>query len=573
MSARTQTKIMPHEPTSSFTRVQRGLSGNNHKFSPIRGLCDVERSPLVSQPLLIQRKLAISEPDDMYEQEADRIADRVMRMPEPDIQLKPDYADGGSRCRDGGTEELEQSKPIAGQITPLIQRQTASVREGEEEQIQTKLADNIQLQRQAEKPEEEEEEPIQTKQISGKSPRISPRFKAQVHSSINGGQPMHLSERHFLESRFGYDFSQVRIHTDQNAAECASSIGARAFTVGNHIVFGAQRYRPMTAPGRRLLAHELVHVVQQTGGRAVKNATMVHHQTPRPGEKGAIAGASDHPSSDRPTVQRDLAIRPPRPEAEGRTLSPARMREAIDFNNRVLGSIPNSADVIRMIRDVLGVSPEPAVVNEDFVNAVLDWQAMYGLTQDGQLGPRTARPLFREIGAEGVGQGEVKTGPRYSPQAPTVVTSGGRKSTSFRFNAEFESNPTRGIFPSCCEVRQFISWDAAAAASFAAIRGPGLSSPHAGFPATHPANTWIEDRNSGDTLRYGHRVGYSPGPGNQYVDSSGRQNQAYGHIYHGRDFPGGPATLAGQWRFLIKVIDVSRGRRTIGSQDMIRINW
>ena len=268
-------------------------------------------------------------------------------------------------------------------------------------------------------------------------------------------------------------------------------------------------------------------------------------------------------------IQRDLAIRPPRPAATGRTLSAAKMKEAIDYNKKYLSNIPNSAAVIRMIRDVLGISPTPTVVDEDFVNAVLDWQAMYRLTQDGKLGPSSARRLFRELGAEKEGEGKVKSGPRYSPQVPTVAVVGTRKETSFRFNAEFESDPAKGIFPSCCEVRQFIRWNAAAVTSWG---GPRV--PHGGFPATHPANRWIEDRDSSNN-RYGHRSGpfSDPTTDDQYLDSSGKRNQAYGHIYRGRDMPFGPATDAGQWRFLVKVIDVCKGGRTIGKQDVIRINW
>ena len=198
---------------------------------------------------------------------------------------------------------------------------------------------------------------------------------------------------------------------------------------------------------------------------------------------------------------------------------------------------------------------------------------MHGLTQDGKLGPTSAAPLFREIGAEGVGQGRLKSGPTYTPGgtlAPTVA--GGNESVTFRLNAEFDSDPANGIFPSCCEVRQSIRWDAAAAASFAAIRGPGNTVPHAGFPAGHPADTWIEDRDGTNTLRYGHRVGFSPGPGNQYLDSDGKRNQAFGHIYRGRDTPSGPVALAGQWRFMLRVIDVCNGGRRLG-WDFIRINW
>ena len=68
-----------------------------------------------------------------------------------------------------------------------------------------------------------------------------------------------------MEPQFGHDFSSVRIHADAAAAESATAVNALAYTVGRDIVFAADRYAPATAAGRRLLAHELTHVVQQGG--------------------------------------------------------------------------------------------------------------------------------------------------------------------------------------------------------------------------------------------------------------------------------------------------------------------
>jgi hypothetical protein len=79
----------------------------------------------------------------------------------------------------------------------------------------------------------------------------------------SGGQPLDSPTRAFFEPRFGYDFSRVRIHADDKAAESAKSIGALAYTVGSNITFGGGRYQPSGHEGRRLLAHELTHVVQQ----------------------------------------------------------------------------------------------------------------------------------------------------------------------------------------------------------------------------------------------------------------------------------------------------------------------
>ncbi|MBZ0303138.1 MAG: DUF4157 domain-containing protein [Anaerolineae bacterium] len=77
------------------------------------------------------------------------------------------------------------------------------------------------------------------------------------------GQPLDGDTRAFMEPRFGHDFSRVRIHSDGKAAESARAVQARAYTMGPHVVFGAGQYSPGTAAGRRLLAHELTHVVQQ----------------------------------------------------------------------------------------------------------------------------------------------------------------------------------------------------------------------------------------------------------------------------------------------------------------------
>jgi Domain of unknown function (DUF4157) len=85
-----------------------------------------------------------------------------------------------------------------------------------------------------------------------------------VHEVLRSpGQPMDPGTRSLFESSFGHDFSQVRVHTDANASESARTITARAYTVGRNMVFGSRQYAPDTASGRRLIAHELTHVIQQ----------------------------------------------------------------------------------------------------------------------------------------------------------------------------------------------------------------------------------------------------------------------------------------------------------------------
>jgi hypothetical protein len=134
----------------------------------------------------LQAKLRIGQTNDIYEQEADRVAEQVMRMPDP-----------------------------------VIERRCAMCDEDEKKVLQTK-----------------------------ESP----------------GQPLDSATRAFMETRFGHDFSGVRVHTDSKAAESTRAVNALAYTVGMDVMFGEGQHAPDTGVGRRLIAHELTHVVQQSHG-------------------------------------------------------------------------------------------------------------------------------------------------------------------------------------------------------------------------------------------------------------------------------------------------------------------
>lgn len=100
-----------------------------------------------------------------------------------------------------------------------------------------------------------------------------------VHEVLRSpGQPLDMATRNAVEPHFGYDFSQVRVHTDARAAESARSVDALAYATGHDVVFGGGQYAPGTSAGRRLLAHELTHVVQQSDGR-VSGAAIVRDAT------------------------------------------------------------------------------------------------------------------------------------------------------------------------------------------------------------------------------------------------------------------------------------------------------
>ena len=177
----------------------------------------------------LQAKLRIGQPGDVYEQEADRVADTVMRMPEPGVQRQVDEEE---------EEETLQSKPLANQIAPLVQ-----------------------VQRQEEP--EEEEEMLQAKSREDATSEVPNDLESQINA-IRGGQPLAESERAYFEPRFGADFSRVRVHTGAQAAESSRAVNAKAYTLGQDVVFGIGQYAPKTSQGRRLMAHELAHVIQQS---------------------------------------------------------------------------------------------------------------------------------------------------------------------------------------------------------------------------------------------------------------------------------------------------------------------
>lgn len=105
---------------------------------------------------------------------------------------------------------------------------------------------------------------LQAKPVSGQSVATAEAQSSAVMPS-GGGEALPEPMRDFFEPRFGRDFSQVRLHTGAQAAESARAVNARAYTVGRDVLFGAGQYAPETDSGLRLLAHELTHVIQQSG--------------------------------------------------------------------------------------------------------------------------------------------------------------------------------------------------------------------------------------------------------------------------------------------------------------------
>jgi large-conductance mechanosensitive channel len=204
----------------------------------------------ISNPttLPIQTKLSIGPPGDKYEQEADSNARQVMAMPEPklatsivtnSVQTRSSIQPIQRACTDCQEETKEESKP------------------GEDgERIQAK----------SEYGQIPELTSIQRKLNSDDDARSSSNLEDRLNRSKGGGSPLSNDVRSFMEPRFGADFSGVRVHTGSDAVQMNRDVNAQAFAHGSDIYFGAGK-----SPGNNeLTAHELTHVVQQTGGVQTK---------------------------------------------------------------------------------------------------------------------------------------------------------------------------------------------------------------------------------------------------------------------------------------------------------------
>jgi hypothetical protein len=183
-------------------------------------------------------RLSIGAPGDRYEQEAEQVAERVLRTPGP--------ASGVPQ----GTPQTAppQINPHSGASAKRIQRDMRSPYSIDEGSDPAKQQD---------------QGTVQTQEQPGQTPQLTHEFENQIGALQRGGQPLAGPVRSSMESRFGHDFSRVHIHTDHTAAALAASINARAFTLGRDVVFGAGQYVPGSEAGQRLIAHELTHSIQQ----------------------------------------------------------------------------------------------------------------------------------------------------------------------------------------------------------------------------------------------------------------------------------------------------------------------
>ena len=199
----------------------------------------------------VQAKLTVNAPNDIYEQEADRVADVVTRAVNSQAQR----------------QEVEQEKEI--QMQPVEEEEELQMKTSQVQCQEVPEEEEVQMQ-----PVEEEEE-LQMQRAEGQPDTVSESIEARINNARGNGHPLSENVREPMEQAFEADFSAVRVHTDSEANLLNQQLSARAFTTARDIFFRQGEYSPGSDNGRRLIAHELTHVVQQGKGRVSKDGLTV----------------------------------------------------------------------------------------------------------------------------------------------------------------------------------------------------------------------------------------------------------------------------------------------------------
>lgn len=218
----------------------------------------------------VQPKLQINQPGDVYEKQADAMAEQVVNSGPPAQGVATPAPKSAQRQ---GKEDIQKaSKPEEVQKMAQPEEEKPVQKMDKPEEPQRKEQEEVQRKPEEEqavqKKEEEvkrkpEEEKVQTKTSANGGGTAPSGFASTLNHSKGQGSGLSKGTLNEMSSAFGQDFSGVRIHTDSQAEQLSEQISAQAFTHGNDIYFNQGKYNPESQDGKRLLAHELTHVVQQ----------------------------------------------------------------------------------------------------------------------------------------------------------------------------------------------------------------------------------------------------------------------------------------------------------------------
>ncbi|NJO15952.1 MAG: DUF4157 domain-containing protein [Thioploca sp.] len=227
----------------------------------------------------IQAKMTVNKPGDKFEQEADKMANKVMRMPTPPAPTKEERlqkAEPEEKLQKTEDDKLQKAEPEE----RLQKAEDDKLQKAEpKEKLQKAEDDKLQKAEPEEKIQKQEQEKLQRKANPG-SPAVNASIQSSIQNKTTGGRPLASETRSYMEPRFSADFSNVRIHSDTEAASLSNQLSARAFTYQNHIFFSRDQYQPGTSEGKHLLAHELTHTIQQ--GHSIQRSPRVSTTSTQP---------------------------------------------------------------------------------------------------------------------------------------------------------------------------------------------------------------------------------------------------------------------------------------------------
>ena len=590
-------------------------------FNASAGYAVNKKNILQTKPASPPGGLAIGQPNDKYEQEADEMADKVVqRLVNSSVQTKCTHC------------------------------------------------------------EEEDEQKLQPKTESSSTPIASPQIESSLNASKGSGNPLPANAKSQMENSFGTDFSNVRLHTDNSAVQMNKDLHAQAFTHGSDIYFNSGKYDSNTSAGKVLLAHELTHVVQQGSSlkpkrnRSTELNSLISFKAENntaqnllPPSKNAVKNNlifgkqiesfrnSDNTKCDAlyskkvssiagengmlPALQKKDVLENDLGSAGGLTCPVS--TEKLPHENASLDITFNLGDTALTAEDITNIA---VFVNNWHSSALSVPVRIHGYASiDGipavnwPLSCRRAEALSKEMqkvqpavklstgkafpaGTTGIPTGfiqvfahgeteefsktsllqnrrvtahvpnipalpaklakapqaKLKTGPSYKPNgvAPLTTNTPTNKVASFTMAAEFENDPPNGILASCGEIRQYIKW------SNQNVDPSRFG--HEGFltDKTFIPDTWYEDRDQPNT-RYGHRQGPHSFPiagVDEYLNAKGVRDQLNGVRYTGRDDPNVKGSVAfiaswvGTWEFRLEAIDICNGNKVLGI-DNVKVDF
>jgi hypothetical protein len=232
----------------------------------------------------VQFKMTVNKPGDKFEQEADRMAEKVVRMPAPPTPARDDKLQ--RQAADKSDEKIQKA------ARPDEQIQKAAL---PEEKIQKAALPEEKIRKKDDDKLQKAPAPVDKLQRKGSdaTPTIGSGVQSAIRNQSGGGQPLSSDVRSYMEPRFGADFGNVRVHHDAESASLNNQLSARAFTYQNHVFFSRDQYQPGSSEGKQLLAHELTHTIQQ--GHAVQRSPQVSTTTsPPPVQRLGLSDALDY---------------------------------------------------------------------------------------------------------------------------------------------------------------------------------------------------------------------------------------------------------------------------------------